>query len=309
MKKNRLGMTIGFLLIIIVGVLLFMYQVRVTEVAVKTRFGKVVAEIMEPGVGFKLPWPIERIQTFDRRVQNFEDKLGETYTQDGRILLVQVYLGWSVEKPATFRNRVKEGSFDEVERNLMSVVRSAKMEVVGKHPLSDFINTDEKQLKFAQIEKEILDLVGPQALNTYGIKIHFLGIKRLNLPDNITKKVFERMTAERHTLVNLYQSQGVGRSNEIVTAANRTRNDELSRAEADAKRIRGRADAAAAASYEVFNEQPDLAKLLIKLDAAKQALGNRATLILDTRTPPFDVLLPQNMNTNTVGTNNAAGNK
>lgn len=309
MKKNRLGMTIGFLLIIIVGVLLFMYQVRVTEVAVKTRFGKVVAEIMEPGVGFKLPWPIERIQTFDRRVQNFEDKLGETYTQDGRILLVQVYLGWSVEKPATFRNRVKEGSFDEVERNLMSVVRSAKMEIVGKHPLSDFINTDEKQLKFAQIEKEILDLVGPQALNTYGIKIHFLGIKRLNLPDNITKKVFERMTAERHTLVNLYQSQGVGRSNEIVTAANRTRNDELSRAEADAKRIRGRADAAAAASYEVFNEQPDLAKLLIKLDAAKQALGNRATLILDTRTPPFDVLLPQNMSTNTIGTNNAAGNK
>lgn len=293
MKKNKLGMIIGFLLIVIFGVMLFLYQVRVTEVAVKTRFGKVVEEIKEPGVRFKLPWPIERVQTFDNRVQNFEDTLDETLTQDGRNLLLQVYLGWSVEEPATFRNRVKEGSITEAERNLLSIVRSAKMEQVGHHPFSDFINTDENKLKFAQIEKEILDIVGPQALNTYGIKIHFLGIKRMNLPDNITQKVFDRMKAERQRLVALYTSEGVSESNKVVTAANRIRDEQIAGAEAEAKRIRGQADAAAAASYEVFNQEPDFAKFLLKLDAAEKALGNRSTLILDTRTPPFDVLLPQ----------------
>ncbi|MBI1176555.1 hypothetical protein GC207_03865 [bacterium] len=293
MKKNKLGMIIGFLLIVIFGVMLFLYQVRVTEVAVKTRFGKVVEEIKEPGVRFKLPWPIERVQTFDKRVQNFEDVLDETLTQDGRNLLLQVYLGWSVEEPATFRNRVKEGSISEAERNLLSIVRSAKMEQVGHHPFSDFINTDEKKLKFAQIEKEILDIVGPQALNTYGIKIHFLGIKRMNLPSNITQKVFDRMSAERQRLVALYTSEGVSESNKVVTAANRIRDEQIAGAEAEAKRIRGQADAAAAASYEVFNQEPDFAKFLLKLDAAEKALGNRSTLILDTRTPPFDVLLPQ----------------
>lgn len=295
MKNNRLSMIIGFVLIIIFSVLLFMYQVRVTEVAVRTRFGKVVNTITNAGPGFKLPWPIERVQTFDKRIQNFEDKLEETPTQDGRNLLVMTYLGWSIENPATFRDRVKDGAVAEAERNLLSIVRSAKNEVVGRHPFSHFINTDAAQLKFAEIEREILDLVAPQTLSTYGIKVHFLGIKRMNLPDNITQKVFDRMKAERQKLVATYQSQGESAATNIVTEANRLRDQQLAAADAEAKRIRGQADAAAAASYQVFNQEPGLARLLIKLEATEKALGNRATLILDPRTAPFDVLLPQDV--------------
>lgn len=294
MKNNRLGMIIGFLLIIIFSVLLFMYQVRVTEVAVRTRFGKVVSTITEPGVGFKLPWPIERIQTFDKRIQNFEDKLEETTTQDGRNLLVMTYLGWSIENPAIFRDRVKEGAISEAERNLLSIVRSAKNEVVGQHPFSHFINTDDAQLKFAEVEREILDRVGPQAANTYGIKIHFLGIKRMNLPDNITQKVFDRMSAERQKQVAAFQSQGESEATNIVTSAIRIRDERVAVAEAESKRIIGQADAAAAASYQVFNQEPDFARFLFRLQAAEKSLGKGATLFLDPRTSPFDVLLPQN---------------
>lgn len=292
MKKNQLSMIIGFLLIIIFSVLLFMYQVRVTEVAVRTRFGKVVKSITEPGVGFKLPWPIERIQTFDNRIQNFEDTFEESLTQDGRNLLVMTYLGWSVADPAVFRDRVKEGAVSEAERNLLSIVRSAKNEVIGKHPFSDFISTDAAQLKFNEVEREIFDLVAPQAKSTYGIEVHFLGIKRLNLPDNITQKVFDRMRAERQKLVATYQSQGESAATNIVTEAYRIRDEKHAAAEAEAKRIRGQADAAASAYYEVFNQEPEFAKLLLKYAAAEKALGGRATLILDPRTSPLDVLLP-----------------
>ena len=293
MKTNRLGMIIGFALILIFGVLLFMYQVRVTEVAVRTRFGRVIKEITEPGPGFKLPWPIERIQTFDKRIQTFEDKLEETPTQDGRNLLVMVYLGWNVEKPGTFRDRVKDGAIPEAERNLMSIVRSAKDEVVGKHLFADFINTDESKLKFEQIEKEILAIVQPQTLNTYGIKVHFLGIKRMNLPDGITQAVFADMRAERMKLVATYQSEGDSEASKIRAVADRERAEKLAGAESEAKRIRGTADAAAAGFYEIFNQEPDLAVFLLKLNAAEQSLKERATLILDPRTSPFDVLLPQ----------------
>lgn len=292
MKKNQLSMIIGFLLLIIFGVLLFMYQVRVTEVAVRTRFGKVIKSIDEPGVGFKLPWPIERIQKFDNRIQNFEDKLEETATQDGRNLLVMTYLGWSIADPAIFRDRVKEGAVSEAERNLLSILRSAKNEVIGKHPFSHFINPDATQLKFNEIERQIFDLVAPQAQSTYGIEVHFLGIKRMNLPDNITQKVFDRMRAERQKLVATYQSQGESAATNIVTEANRIRDEKLAAAEATAKRIRGQADAAAAEYYAVFNQEPEFAKLLLKYGAAEKALGGRATLILDPRTSPLDVLLP-----------------
>lgn len=283
-------MVIGFLLLIVFGVLLFMYQIRVTEVAVKTRFGKVVDTIKTPGPGFKLPWPIERIQTFDRRTQTLEDRFEETLTQDGRNLLVMTYLGWSIEEPAIFRDRVREGSIAEAERNLLSMLRSAKNQVVGQYPFSAFINTDRERLKFTEIERRILDLVSPQALSTYGIKVHFLGIKRLGLPENITENVFENMRAERKKQVSIYESEGRSRATTIISAAERERVEKTAAAEQEAKRIRGEADAAVSTYYKIFEQEPGLAIHLLKLDALESSLRERATLFLDTATPPFDLL-------------------
>ncbi|GIT05052.1 MAG: hypothetical protein CM1200mP29_04630 [Verrucomicrobiota bacterium] len=42
MKKNYITMTVGAFLVIIFGFMLFTFQVRQTEVAIKTRFGRPV---------------------------------------------------------------------------------------------------------------------------------------------------------------------------------------------------------------------------------------------------------------------------
>jgi len=49
-----------------------------------------------------------------------------------------------------------------------------------KHPLSDFVSTNEKGAKVVEIEKEMLNLVRSQVrTNNYGIEIEFLGLKKL----------------------------------------------------------------------------------------------------------------------------------
>ena len=77
MKRNPLTLVIGLLLIVIFGLWLFVFQVRTTEVAVVTTFGSPTRPITEPNLYFKWPWPIQKVWTFDRRVQNFEDRLTE----------------------------------------------------------------------------------------------------------------------------------------------------------------------------------------------------------------------------------------
>ena len=44
----------------------------------------------------------------------------------------------------------------EAKSTLENIVRSAKLEVAGKHVFSDFLSADEKQMKLPQIENEIL---------------------------------------------------------------------------------------------------------------------------------------------------------
>src|SRR6266446_6268539 len=102
MKRTPVTLVIGALLLIIVALLLFTFQVRKSEVAVVTTFGKPTRPITEPGAYFKAPWPIQNVYKFDQRVQNFEDRLTEGLTRDSFNLLTSVYVGWKITEPQAF---------------------------------------------------------------------------------------------------------------------------------------------------------------------------------------------------------------
>jgi len=289
MKRNYLNLITGLILLLVFVALLFCFQVRQTEVALVTTFGKPSRELKEPGLYFKLPWPIQKVQTFDKRIQSFEEKFEETLTKDSYNVIITIYAGWSISNPAVFRERFN-GSVARAESELTTLVRSAKNAVVGQHPFAHFISTDEKELKFTEIEGEMLAAIQPLAKANYGIDVLFLGVKQLGLPESITQKVFDRMKEERQRFVQKLQADGEARASDIRSAANRERSDILTKAEAEVTELRGKAEAEAAKSLAVFKENPELAVFLLKVNALEQTLKERSTLILDQRTSPFDLL-------------------
>src|SRR6266581_7066712 len=102
MKRTPITLVIGVVLLIIAALLLFTFQVRKSEVAVVTTFGRPTRPITEPGAYFKWPWPIQNVYKFDQRVQNFEDRLTEGMTRDSFNLLTSVYVGWRITQPTNF---------------------------------------------------------------------------------------------------------------------------------------------------------------------------------------------------------------
>ncbi|HWD20385.1 MAG TPA: SPFH domain-containing protein, partial [Verrucomicrobiae bacterium] len=148
MKRSPLTIAIGAVLILIFGLLLFMYQVRKSEVAVVTRFGKVDRVNNQPGPGFRLPWPIENVYKLDQRVQNFDTKLDEVNLPDQNIISLMAYVGWRIETPADFFPKFANGSIATAESILENVVRSAKNEVAGQHPFSDFVSADQRKMEY-----------------------------------------------------------------------------------------------------------------------------------------------------------------
>jgi modulator of FtsH protease HflC len=300
MRRNILTVIIGAVLIIIFLLLLFVFQVRQSQVAVVTTFGKPVRDITEPGAYLKWPWPIQRVYKFDQRVQNFQDKFSENYTADNITLLSSVYVGWRISNAAAFFPKFAGGSVPAAQRMLESMLRSAKQAVIGNHPLSDFVNVDPKQLKFDAIENEIKQQVQSELrTNDCGMEIVFLGIKKIGLPESVTETVFQRMTSERQILISKYQYEGEAEAQKIKAAADRQSAEMIADADATATRIRGEGEAEAAKTLPVFQQNPELENFLLRIDALKQSLNKRSTLIFDERTPPFDLF--QNMPTNAPG--------
>jgi modulator of FtsH protease HflC len=288
MKRNYLTLAVGLILVLIFGTLLFSFQVRQTEVALLTTFGKPTRDIHDPGLYLKLPWPIQRVQKFDKRIHNFEDRDEQTITRDGYHVRIMTYLGWSITDPAIFRERF-DGSTTRAQGVLEGFARTAKNAVVGRHPFSSLISTDTNQLKFVEIESEMLDIIRPLARQN-GMEVNFIGIKTLGLPEAITRSVFDRMREERQRHVQRLQAEGESRAAQIRSEADRERTIILSKAQAEASRIRGRADAEAAPFYAELEQSPELAIFLMRLNALEISLKERATLMLDTRTSPYDLL-------------------
>lgn len=288
MKKTRLSFAVGALLLLVFLALLFCFQVRTTEVAVVTTFGRYSRDA-EAGLHFRLPLPIQQIYRFDRRLQTFERKFEQTTTKDAQNLMISIYIGWRISDPRKFLE-LFNGNTLKAEEALENLVRNAKNGVVGKYKFNELISPDPKQVKFTQIEADMLKEIAATAQSTYGLSVELVGIKQLGLPENGTTKVFERMRAERDRLVKQYQGEGAARALEIRSEADRKRDEVLAKADAESLRIKGDALAQASKELSVLEENPELAIFILQLNALRESLKDRSTLILDQKTTPFNLL-------------------
>ena len=275
------------LLVVLIIVVMCTYQLKTTEIAIVTTFGKPHI-VTKAGIHGRFPWPIQRITKLDGRVQLFSGIARETTTRDNINLIVSTYATWRIITPLLYFNSV--GSKHEAESILKSLIDSKQESIVRSHDFGDFLSRESKTSSLEEIERELLKSIGEHAERTYGIKLDSIGFAQINLHENATASVFERMKQEQAKIVGEIRSVGEKEAKIIRDNADNLKAQKLARAEADAKRIRGEALIKAAQQYDQFKEDLDFAIFLRKLDALEETMKTKTTIILDPKTPPYDLL-------------------
>jgi membrane protease subunit HflC len=288
--KNIVSAIFIVLLISILVLLLFTFQVRETELALKTTFGNVTSkdQITEPGVYFRWPFPIQQIHKFDSRMRVLEAEVGETTTKGAVPIIVNTYVVWKIAEPLAFFNAVE--TITEAESKLRSRISDTQNKVIGQHLFSEFVNSDPTKIKIKQIEDEMLADLKQSIRNDYGIEIRTLGIKQLKISKDVTEKVFARMGAARNRRTEATIAQGQAQATKIKTDADSKKTELLAAAEAMAKTIRGKGDAEAAKYYKLLEADPALAMFLRDIEALKKILAEKTTIVVSTKTAPFKLL-------------------
>jgi membrane protease subunit HflC len=282
-----------FIFIILVAVVLtlffFSFKVRETEVALVTTFGRATKTETEPGWKFlKWPRPINVVHKFDSRYQLYETLQEETTTKGGEPIIVTSYVIWKVADPLKFLNAVQDKT--GAENNIKGLLRNTQNSVIGRHYFSEFVNSDPEKIKFAEIEREMRDAIAQHALNEYGIDIKIVGIKQMGVDKEVTKDVFERMKADRERKASKIEADGLAKAGAIKDEADKLKGILLAIAEAEAKAIRGAGDAEAAKYYKMLEVDPELAMFLRDVDALKNILDEKSTIILGADTEPVKLL-------------------
>jgi len=281
---------LGLVVVAIFGTAIFSYQVQSTEKAVVLTFGSITG-VRDPGLHFRWPLPVQKIIKYDVRLRCFDGNIGkleETTTADGKNITVSIYTVYKLKNLERFQSA--GGNIVSAEELLGSLMRTAKLAVVGRFTFDQLVNSDSKKIRISQMEKEMLAEIAPKMEEQYGVEVVSAAIKTIGVPEKPAKAIAERMINDRKAAAAIYKTQGDVESREIMTNADAKKRDALTKAEAQATRLRAEGDAAAANYYSVFSQDPQLAIFLRKLESMKRLMGKRTTLVLDTNSAPFDIL-------------------
>lgn len=279
-----------FVILIAAGLVLFLisFQVRETEVAIVTTWGKPGETITEPGWCFKWPIPIQKEYKFDSRPRMFAGVQEETTTRGGEPIIVDTFIMWKIVDAKKFLESA--GTANKAEQLLSTELRNAQNSVIGEYYFNDFVNSDPEKIKLNEIEGKMLGLLEQSAVSNYGIEVISVGIGRLKVPENVTENVFARMREDRNRKKEAIINEGLAEANKIRSEAEEIRAKLLAAAEMRAKSIRAEGDAQAARYYKMLEADPDFAIFLRDLEALKKILADKATIILDQNSDPVKLL-------------------
>jgi len=221
-----------------------MFIVSETKQAIVIQLGKVVRDIRESGLYFKLPF-INSVVFLEKRVLDLkaDSTPREVITADQKRIIVDAYAKYKIIKPIVFYQAVRNES--GLTRRLYPVMEAHIRENIGRFSLISLLN--EKRSEVMQL---IQRGVYSEA-EKFGIEIIDVRIKRADLPEENSSAIFRRMQTEREKEAKEIRAEGEQAGQEIRSKADKLRREIISSAVKESHEIRGRGYAEAT---KIYNE-------------------------------------------------------
>ena len=263
------------------GLWFCLFTVPAGELAVVTQFGKPVATITEPGLRWKLPGFLQRVNRFDGRVEVFSTRPIQLLLGDKNPIIMTTFVAWRVADPLLyFRSLVAR---ETARGKLGDMVVSALGASLADYTLDNVINPDPAAVKLAEIEATVLNRTASQAQAKYGIELVRVGLRRITYPAIVADAVYNRMRAEREKEAKKYRAEGAEEAAKIEASADKEVSQILADAYKEAEIIKGAGDQEATRIFaDAYGRDPEFFDFLKSLELYRKTMNERTTLILST---------------------------
>jgi modulator of FtsH protease HflC len=244
-----------------------LFQVSETEVAIRMRFGEIVGAGYAPGLHLKMPLGIDNIRRFERRIitQRYE---GETFlTSENKALIVDFYVKWRVKDPAAYY-RTTNGDPERASQRLGDNVKDGIKGVVARRTLQEIVITERTAFTGDMFTR------ASESGNELGVELIDVRVQRIDLPDEVSGSVYQRMQEGFRARGNLLRGEGSAERDRIMAEADRQRTEMIAAAQRDSQRLRGEGDAAASRiSAQAYGKSPEFYSFYRSLQAYRSSLA------------------------------------
>ena len=276
-----------------------LFIVQEGQKALVIRFGELTrtadeVNVYDPGIYFKIPF-IDRVYRLDSRIQINDIPTDKIQNNEQIYLVVDYYLKWKI---ADFEKYFMvntaggaRGWFQSkryAEKLLRQKVNNAVIVEIGKRSIAELI---------ADNRQEIMDTFSAELdknMKTLGLELVDLNLKKVELPETIYERVYNRMKTARQKEASRFRAEGKEEAARIIANTDAQKNILMAQAFKDAQILRGEGESAAARLYnQAFSQDPEFFNYLKKMQTYKNSLSSKQDfLILNTERELFSSLEP-----------------
>ncbi len=269
------NMKFGFILLAVAVAIAYMasFIVHERELAIKFRLGEIVKADYEPGLYFQVPI-INNVRKFDSRVLTMDTPSERFLTLEKKNVIVNSFVKWQITDPVTFYTSTG-GDYRRAIQRMTSIINDELKGQIASKSMQEVISGER-----ATIMQVVTDRAGVK-IEDLGIALIDVRVKQVELPENVSSNVFNRMATERQTVAKEFRSRGEEQAKQIRANADRQREEILADAYRKSEEIRGEGDAEAAKTYaDSYNQDPEFYSFYRSLTAYEAGLGNGQNMFL-----------------------------
>lgn len=299
------------LIIVIAALFLFftlgpLYIIEEGKQAVVVRFGRIMEVQTEAGLKTRVPM-IDKVRRYPKKILSWDGEAQRLPTIENQFIWVDTTARWKISDPKKFYESV--GTITQAQSRLDDVIDSEVRKIISRNSLreavrnSNVINeierrdvylaptveegTEEVSVSVAIFSEIVYEEIGKgrsvlsdeifeearQIAPQYGIELIDIVIRQIKYSEDLTESVYNRMIKERNQIAQAFRSDGQGKKAAWVGKMEHELRSIESGAYKTAERIKGEADAKAAAIYaQAYRQNPEFYSFWKSLESYRKML-------------------------------------
>ncbi|MGR3765321.1 FtsH protease activity modulator HflK [Rossellomorea sp. NS-SX7] len=279
------GMVVAALILILVLITSW-YTVDESEQALVLTFGEAGEPVVEPGLHFKMPWPMQSVEVLSKETFSlqfgYEEKDGEIkefpketkmITGDEYIVLADLVVQWKITNPESYLY-----NSDDPKEILYDATSASLRSIIGSSLIDDALTSGK-----AEIEANVRGLL-TELIDEYDIGISILAVKLqdVELPNEEVRNAFTAVTDARETM-NTKINEAKKYRNQRTNEAQGEKDAIISRAKGDkiARVEQARGDVAVFDKlYTEYKSNPEITRKRLVLETLENVLPDAEIYIM-----------------------------
>lgn len=249
-----------------------LYIVNEREQALVVQFGSPQKTVTEPGLHVKMPF-LQQVIFLEKRVLSLDLRPQEVLASDQRRIVVDSFARYRIVDAL---KRYQAAANDTIANDLLEKIMDTTVRnVLAQQPMNSIVSGER-----ASLMEEISRITNERAASI-GLEVIDVRLKRVDLPQQNSDAIFDRMRTEREQEAAEKRAEGQRDKVKIEADADRQVAVIVAEAEKQSQIIRGEADGRAVKIFaDAFGKDEDFFEFYRTMQAYRKALGKEDTTLV-----------------------------